>query len=257
MKKLIITADDFGASRAVNKAVETAHREGVLNTASLMVVGEAAADAVDRARRMPDLRVGLHLSLVNARPLSPPREIPDLVDSGGCFDTVLFRAGVRFFFRPGVRAQLLREVRAQFEAFRSSGLRLDHVNCHNHMHLHPTIGRLLVRAGAEYGMRAVRYPYEAPGRSSLTWLMPWFALLKRSLAKNGVRSNQFVFGLNESGRMSLDGTLRFIRNLPAGVTEIYFHPGADGGSELSILTSPLLRKAIEDSGAELISFSDL
>ena len=48
---LIVTADDFGLSIEVNEAVEAAHRNGVLTCASLMVTGDAAADAVRRARR--------------------------------------------------------------------------------------------------------------------------------------------------------------------------------------------------------------
>ena len=52
-RQLIITADDFGMSREVNEAVEEAHRKGVLTAASLVVTGDAAADAVERARRMP------------------------------------------------------------------------------------------------------------------------------------------------------------------------------------------------------------
>ena len=54
MKKLILTADDFGAAVEVNEAVERAHRDGILTAASLMVSGAAAHDAVTRARQMPD-----------------------------------------------------------------------------------------------------------------------------------------------------------------------------------------------------------
>ena len=85
MKRLIVTADDFGASLAVNEAVEQAHREGILTAASLMVAGDAAADAVARARAMPSLGVGLHLVLVEGRPVLPPESIPALVDQTGRF----------------------------------------------------------------------------------------------------------------------------------------------------------------------------
>ena len=71
MKRLIVTADDFGAAREVNEAVESAHRGGVLTAASMMVAAPAAADAVARARRMPALRVGLHVVLVEGRPVLP------------------------------------------------------------------------------------------------------------------------------------------------------------------------------------------
>lgn len=274
MKGLIINADDFGSSEAVNEAVETAHRRGVLNSASLMTCGEAAADAVERAQRLPALRVGLHVALVNARPVSLPQSIPDLVDAGGAFGSDLVRAGIDFFFRPGIRGQLTREIRAQFDAFRGTGLTLDHVNFHNHMHLHPTIGRLTLRIGKEYGMKAVRYPFEpigpycrASGRRrteelrSWLFLLPWLGILKRNLARAGIRSNQFVFGVRDSGRMSLDRTMRYVRNLPDGITEIYFHPGvrfpSGDADEVAILTSPDLRREIENSGVKIVSYGEL
>src|SRR5262249_12789423 len=147
-------------------AIEDAHRTGILTAASLMVGAPAAEDAVARARRLPTLRVGLHLVLVEGRPVSPPASIPHLVDAAGEVETRLFRAGVRFFFRPAARRELAREIRAQFEAFRATGLPLDHVNAHNHMHLHPTVMDLLVAIGRDFGLAAVRLPREPP---LVTW----------------------------------------------------------------------------------------
>ena len=69
MRYLIVTADDFGAALAVNEAVEIAHTQGILTAASLMVGGEAADDAVERARRLPGLGVGLHVVLADGRPV--------------------------------------------------------------------------------------------------------------------------------------------------------------------------------------------
>jgi hopanoid biosynthesis associated protein HpnK len=283
VKKLIVTADDFGLSLAVNEAIEEAHRRGVLSTASLMVGARAVRDAVDRAGRLPSLRVGLHLVLVNGAPISPPQAIPDLVDRRGQFSPHLFRAGINFFFSPGVRKQLEKEIRAQFQAFRSTGLSLDHVNCHNHMHLHPTIGGLILKVGQEFGLKAVRYPYEPVlpswrasqngfGRKWVSWLFlwPWLALLRNQLKRARVRSNQFVFGMNDSGNMNLDLVLGFVKNLPPGVTEIYFHPSSRHDPELeravknyryqeefATLTSPALRQALLASDIQCISFGDL
>ena len=106
LKQLILTADDFGAALEVNKAVECAHRDGILSAASLMVAGEAAGDAVARARALPSLRVGLHLVLVEGRPVLPASAVPDLVDSTGHFRTDMARAGAAMFFLPKVRRQL-------------------------------------------------------------------------------------------------------------------------------------------------------
>ena len=283
VKKLIITGDDFGLCPAINEAVEEAHRRGVLSTASLMVGAQATADAVDRARRLISLRVGLHLVLVDGSPTSPPHRVPGLVDARGEFSPHLFRAGMNFFFSRGIRGQLEQEIRAQFQAFQNTGLSLDHVNCHNHMHLHPTIGRLILKVGREYGLRAVRFPYEpilpswrasrkCLGRKLVSglFLWPWLALLKRQLGVARVRSNHFVFGMNDSGNMNLDLVLRFIRYLPPGVTEMYFHPATrrcpemdrNKGNdrypeEFAALTSPAFRQALLDLDIQSIGFGDL
>jgi len=111
-----------------------------------MAAEPAAADAVARARRMPGLRVGLHLVLVEGRPVLPPERVPDLVDAQGFFRENMVRAGIAFFFRPKVRRQLEAEIEAQFSAFAATGLPLDHVNAHKHFHLHPTVTSMILVA---------------------------------------------------------------------------------------------------------------
>ncbi len=279
MKKLILTADDFGFSLSVNEAIEKAHREGVLNCASLMIAGEAAKDAVERARRLPSLRVGLHLVLVDGSPILPIPMVPDLVTKEGEFSPHLVRAGINFFFRKQTKRQLEDEVRAQFQAFLDTGLRLDHVNSHHHMHLHPTLLGIILRVGKDYGMGAVRLPYEPPllswrasrrelGRKILLWffLWPWLTLCKQRLERAKVSSNDFLFGLNDSGRMEIDLILRFLECSPSGVTEIYFHPqildihteeDRSRQREYEALIDPKSQQALLASGLKLIAFGDL
>ena len=128
----------------MNEAVEIGHTEGVLTAASLMVAAPGCEDAVARARRLPKLRVGLHLVLVEGKPVLPAEQVPDLVDASGHFRNQMARAGAAMFFLPKVRAQLKVEIQAQFAAFAATGLTLDHVNAHKHFHLHPTIAGLMV-----------------------------------------------------------------------------------------------------------------
>lgn len=278
-KRLIVTADDFGAAVSVNEAIEAAHRQGILTTASLMVGAAATEDAVRRARRLPALRVGLHLVLVRGRPLLPPATIPRLVGADGRLRDNLVRAGFSFFCRPSARRQLKAEIRAQFRAFHQTGLVLDHVNAHNHLHLHPTVLGLILREGKEYGLSAVRLPHEpllASWRAAregwwqrfFTWwlLAPWLRLLKIRLGKAGVACNDHAFGLNDSGRMEEDRVLGFLAHLPAGVTEMYFHPatgpwwdqaaaGYRPEGELLALTSKAVAAAVAHGHIELATFS--
>ncbi len=72
-RRLIVNADDFGASSAVNQAVVRAHREGILTTASLMVNEPGAEEAVALARENPRLGVGLHLTFLFGHSALGPR----------------------------------------------------------------------------------------------------------------------------------------------------------------------------------------
>lgn len=83
MKRLILTGDDFGLSVPVNVAIERAYQNGILTTASLMLSGAALGDAIERARRHPGLKIGLHITLVCGRPVLPSADVPGLADGNG------------------------------------------------------------------------------------------------------------------------------------------------------------------------------
>lgn len=235
MRRLVVTADDFGASVAVNAAVERAHRDGILTAASLMVAGDAAADAVARAHALPSLGVGLHLVLVEGRPVLPPGQVPSLVDGSGRFRTDMARAGVTIFASPAARRQLAAEIDAQFAAFAATGLRLDHVNAHKHFHLHPTIASAILRIGPRYGMRAMRAPVEPrrviaavePGTRGFDVAGPWARLLQGRLRRAGLLVPDQVFGLAWSGGFDTARLRALLPRIPDGLTELYFHPADD------------------------------
>jgi hopanoid biosynthesis associated protein HpnK len=236
MKHVVFSADDFGLSRGVNEAVERAHRDGVLDQASLMVAGPAAEDAIRRARAMPSLRVGLHLVVIEGPAVSPPSDIPDLVDASGQFPSDQARLGFRYFFRPSVRRQLAHEIRAQFAAFAATGLTLDHANAHKHMHLHPTVGWMMIGIGREFGLRSVRVPAEPPSVLRRLGTRPgvgdralyaWTRLLRHQARAAGMITNDHCFGLAWSGHMTRDRVRGLLDHLPDGLSEIYFHPATE------------------------------
>jgi chitin disaccharide deacetylase len=256
VKRLIVTADDFGAALEVNEAVERAHRAGILRAASLMVAGPAAADAVSRARRLPGLRVGLHLVLVEGRPLLAPSRLGRLVDREGAFRTDMGAMGVLLALSPAARRQLAAEISAQFEAFRATGLELDHCNAHKHFQLHPVIGGMIARIGARFGLRAARVPQEPVAvlrkieadTPRARGTVPWAALLRRRFEAARISSPDRVFGLAWSGHMTRARLHALLSCLPDGLSEIYLHPATGGyagcapgyryAEELDALTAP-------------------
>jgi hopanoid biosynthesis associated protein HpnK len=235
VKTITFSADDFGLSEAVNEGVERAHRDGILQAASLMVAAPAAADAVRRARANPSLRVGLHLVVIEGPAALPHSQIPGLVDEAGQFPSDQLKLGLNYFFRPGIRRQLWAEIQAQFTAFAATGLTLDHANAHKHMHLHPTVGAMMLKAGAQHGLRRIRIPAEPPtvlarcGTPTTLGdklLYRWTQILRHQARTAGVATNDHCFGLAWSGHMTADRIHRLMGNLPAGDSEIYFHPAA-------------------------------
>ena len=252
VRRLIVTADDFGMSLAVNAAVEDAHRHGILSAASLMVAGDAAADAIARARQLPTLGVGLHLVLVDGRPILPPAQLPDLVDASGWFPNAPARLGARIYFGAGARRQAAAEIRAQLAAFRVTGLRLDHVNAHHHFHFHPTVRDILIELAPEFGIRAIRVPRE-PGNALLS---PFVASLRRRLDRAGIAHNDWQFGLRDTGAMNAARTQELLTHLRDGVTEIYFHP-ATGNADHGALVDPSVAALLEKRGLAPIPFAGL
>ncbi len=280
MRRVIVSADDFGLSEEVNQAVEQAHRLGVLSTASLMVAGPAAADAVARARKLPNLRVGLHLVVVEGPAVLTKERIPLLLDPEGRFGPEQLRLSLRYFLRPDARAQLADEIAAQFGAFAATGLPLDHANAHKHMHLHPTVGRLLIEVGRRFGLRAIRVPCEpaapllaadgtrtGPGAAMLR---RWTSLLRRQARTAGLVANDSCFGLAWTGHMTIGRVCALAARLPPGVSEIYFHPASSRGAglarlmpdyrheaELETLCAADFRVALEQAAVELTRWDQL
>ena len=243
-----------------------------------MVAGPAAADAVARARRLPGLRVGLHLVVIEGPAVLPRGQIPALLDQDGQFVSDQLAFGLRAAFRPEVRAQLRREIAAQFDAFAATGLPLDHANAHKHMHLHPVVGHMLIAAGRRHGLRAIRIPSEpaaplaaADGTRdsfSAAALRRWTRVLRAQASKAGLRTNRACFGLAWSGAMTAARVRALAAHLPPGLSEIYFHPAVARDdrlirlmpdyrhqAELAALCDPGLREALARGGASLATWT--
>ena len=199
-----------------------------------MVGAAAAADAVERARRLPTLRVGLHVVLVDGDPVSDRAHISGLVDRNGYLRNDLARYGVALALSHAARRQAEQEIAAQFAAFRATDLPLDHVNAHRHFHLHPFVAAAIMRIGRRCGMRALRVPVEPwrivadidpqTPRQIGRVTGPWTAWLRRHARRAGLTTADAVFGLAWSGAMTATRLAAIAGRLPPGIVEIYLHP---------------------------------
>ena len=270
-RRLIVNADDFGLSHSVNEAVIRAHRDGVLTAASLMVNEPGCAEALKLAKENPRLGVGLHLTLLVGRSALPPEKIPGLVNSRGEFSNSPVGVGMNYFFKRGLREQLRAEIHAQFERFHSTGLPLDHVNGHLHMHLHPVIFKILIEDAEELGikrMRLTREPFwmDVPlargnrlyrsTHAAIYLCLSWLA--QSRLHRKNILHTQRVFGLLQNARVDEPYISRLLPILPAGDSELYSHPSLDEFEhELDALVSPRVKDLVKELGIELVRYQDL
>ncbi|MBU6399144.1 MAG: hopanoid biosynthesis-associated protein HpnK [Verrucomicrobia bacterium] len=270
-RRLIVNADDFGRSRSINAAVIRAHREGILTTASLMVNGAAADEAVELARQHPRLGVGLHLTLVCGRSTLKPTQIPGLVDNHHHFSNRPVLAALRYFLDRALRHQLRHEIDAQVRKFGTTGLPLDHLNGHLHLHLHPTVFSLLRHHAADWKLSRMRLTRDrfwlnarlASGRwlyrISHAVIFTWLAARSRpALNQLGVQHPRVVFGLLQDGRVDERYVLNLLPHLPGGDSELYSHPSLDESrTEFEALISPRVKGLIDRLGIQLIRYQDL
>jgi predicted glycoside hydrolase/deacetylase ChbG (UPF0249 family) len=238
-KRLIVTADDVGLHRGMTEGAIRAHRDGVVTACSLVANGVAFYDAVERLRDVPSLDVGVHLTLVEERSLTGMR-VPS--------------SYVGFLLGQKDVAAIERELRAQIERVLAAGLRVTHLNGHQHVHMWPHVFAIVSRLADEYGIRYVRCVRDRGGRGGIVRRLSIAAL-------NALGSGGSTIGVMEAGHLTADRIIDLLRHV-RGTTELVTHPGIDvdayphwnydWNTETEALCDPRVRKAIADRGIELV-----
>jgi hopanoid biosynthesis associated protein HpnK len=272
---LIVNADDLGLHEDINRGIYLAHTKGIVTSTSLVACGEAFADASAMIQECPDLDVGVHLTLIEERPLSAPRDVPGLVGDDGRFLPSYRQLTARVFGGRVAPGEVRKELRAQIERVVATGRRPSHLDGHQHVHVLPLIWRVVTELASEYGIRWVRIPrFPALWRARKARLDPVFrlgfnVLSARLRLSNRGRPRARTPGLHLSGRLREADLLAIIPRLRPGISELVSHPGVqtpalcaryrwnyEWNSELAAVTSPGVVSLVQASGVQLIRFSE-
>lgn len=277
---LIINADDFGLTPGVNAAILDSHRNGVVTSASLMANGAAFDAAVEMSHAAPRLGVGLHLNLVEGRPVAASADVASLVDASGCFrgKWSLVRRSLCGAIDPG---HVRRETAAQIHRLRAAGIEPTHLDSHQHVHSLPGLFPEIIETALGLGVTAVRVPFERlsgnmypprlGGMARVLALRATGRSNRRKLETTSMRSPAEFAGIAQTGRLSADWILNWLARLQSESAELMAHPGYPdeplrkwGGrlqssrlAEYKALTDPRLPVAIERLGIRLINFAEL
>lgn len=240
--KLLLTADDFGLTRSVTDTILQCVDNGPLNGVSIVPNGAAFDYAITELVKHRGLSAGIHINLVEGRPVVPPERIPLLVNKKGCFRYGFVGLWKALSLGPKTtRDELLRQIRREVGAqikrcsevpgFRRP-FRLD---SHLHVHMIPPVFDILLEFINRYDITYIRIPHERLINKRIISLNGLKQLLlrllsrpaKKKLDSRGVAYGRQFIGILYSGHMH-QADLPLILDRFAGeqgVVEVLFHPG--------------------------------
>jgi predicted glycoside hydrolase/deacetylase ChbG (UPF0249 family) len=278
--RLVVNADDFGVSKRINHGILQAHREGIVTATSLMAVGRAFEHAVQMLRTAPSLDVGVHLTLVAEAPLL--RSDSSLVGADGRFPAGAAAVAARWLTGKIRKADVKTEWCAQIERVLENGIRVTHLDSHQHVHVLLGLFDLARTLAARYDIPFVRVPVEglraewppsshgtARNLSAIILRVLW--MIGRPTATRRGRNRFLRFlGFHDGGSLDLERLQRLLARLRPGETyELMCHPGLTPEepdlkrwayrheAELHALTCPSIRSEIAARNIRLCSYQDL
>ena len=261
--RVIVHADDFGIHPSVNEGIERAHIAGIVTSASIMVLGKAFDDAIERTRRLPRLDLGLHFCLVGVEGLPPT--LKDFTKA------VLLQHLSSASIADALRRQL-------DMAIRKHRLAISHIDSHQHLHALPPVMQIICAVAPEYGISAIRLPRETRAHARVNLFRSVQAaslnaaarLAAGSISRSNLRTTDRFFGMAVSGSLTATKLFRFLRDADQGFTEIICHPGSDNESlrrafpwgydwagELKALCDPGIRRYLRSGRVELATWRDV
>ena len=273
MKWLIVNADDLGVSQRRNAGILEAHRRGIVTSASLMAFGAGFRDALRLARDAAGLDLGLHLNLSEGEPCVLGHKT--LVDEAGKFfgKKEARRRAREGRFDP---TEVERETEAQIRTLQDAGVRLTHIDGHQHLHIYGNLPEPIARAAARRGIRCFRCPADSlvpvdgipeDRRAEIEEYRTNALTALEAFARHRMRSTEHFGGIGLSGILGYETLIDALQSLPEGVTELMVHPGnadaARGFSgpererELMALTHPSLKERLSQWGIELTHFGKI
>ena len=278
MLKLIVNADDLGLSEPVNEGIARAHLNGIVTSASIMANGSGFDHAVRVCRSIPSLDLGIHLTLIEEKPLLPAEAIPSLVTAGGRLHNHA-KTFMKRYVSGNIQLQHVRaELDAQIKKVLSRGLSISHLNSHQHVHMLPHILSITVDLAKKYNIPAIRVPREylkfymlqrAAGifRVGELFVLNSFCRFGRTMT---ARRTDYFAGFFFGGNLDKENLRQVLQSLPtSGTCELMCHPGDEDtktkyghwryhwSDELQALVDPEIVNLVKQKDIRLISYRQL
>lgn len=258
-------------AESVNDGIIKGFNDGIITSASLMAGAKAAEHAARLAKENPSLGVGVHLCLTLVRPVADHAKIRSLAPRG-LLPGGPFPLMSRLLFGSIKIGEVEIELRAQIERTLALGIKPDHIDGHQHVHMMKRVFDVVMKLAEEYAIPAMRYPV-GPDVGSISGsrglekrIFEGIAKKNRRAIENaGIKFPDYFFGFAETGNLDAEKLLMILENLPDGTSELMCHPGLPSenlaednwgkgwGTELEAVTDKRVKDFIIKNDVELIA----
>ncbi|MDP4152169.1 MAG: ChbG/HpnK family deacetylase [Bacillota bacterium] len=269
MESVIITADDYGMSPAVNKAIEACAKSGAVTSTNVMVNLGYYESAAELKNKYRGISIGIHFCLTTGKALLPHREIPTLTEDDGSFFT-LSELNARLKRGSVDKKDAVKELTAQYDRFREVVGQPDYWCSHEHVHVAPGLFYTISELSQHFCISAMRNNRKifvggkpaalSRAKSAVLGLMAGVEKRKGVWMPDGLLT--FV---NKEDKLNLDaykginqGGYRFAELMIHPATEIdslYFGKLSEMRfSEYKFFSDPLLPQKLQSFGVKLSNF---
>jgi predicted glycoside hydrolase/deacetylase ChbG (UPF0249 family) len=249
MKMLIVNADDFGLTEGINRGIVDGFKDGIITSASLIPTMPAFEHAVGLSKENPDLDIGVHLSLTVGKPCSKNGSLSRIIEQGEFIQSYIHV--IRSIYANSIHMEDIKnEMSAQIRKVEEAGLRISHLDSHQHVHMVPRVFNLLLTLMQEHQIPSVRVPDGLVGAKQLFTTKGWGLLvlgwmgrvLRRRVVRARLSTTDHFWGLSCSEAMSLHDLTHMLRSLKPGINELMCHPGYNDHTLGSIYDTPSFRE---------------
>src|SRR5262245_31637644 len=154
--RVIINADDLGATEAVNDAILELMARKCVTSATLLANGPVINKAVRDSLHFPYCSFGIHLNITEYRPISSENGLKPILDKKGAFNGCVNNNPKGIEKRFSLLAAITREWSSQIESLLAQGIKISHFDSHHHVHTLPALFPVLKYLQKRFGIKKVR-----------------------------------------------------------------------------------------------------
>ena len=238
--KAVINCDDFIFNFGFSRGILKSYQKGIVTSTSIRVNTAAYANSKQLLKKeLKNIGKGIHVDLTHG-----PFITQKLIKSSGRYGFSFLEYLFKFALPSKKLIRLVKnEVEAQIIKAEKDGIKIDHINGHDHIHMIPSIFRIFCEVAQKHDIKWIRMVNEPLyfvddiklnakiffyGNFLKHFLLNIFSIVNKPIAnKFGLKTADAFYGLTYSNNLNEEVIIKSLTNAlhrGYGVVEMTSHP---------------------------------